>query len=66
MIIFFCNQTECQNYIRVIAKTEKSRMLICGTHAFKPRCRHYKYKVAVITVITIIIVITIDTIFITN
>jgi len=38
------SKTECQNYIRVIAKTEKSRMLICGTHAFKPRCRHYKYK----------------------
>ena len=41
----------------MIAKTEKSRMLICGTHAFKPRCRHYKYKVIIITHITIITVI---------
>ena len=32
-------------------------MLICGTHAFKPRCRHYKYKVIIITHITIITVI---------
>jgi hypothetical protein len=38
-------QAECQNFIRVIAKTDKQRMLICGTHAFKPKCRHYKYKV---------------------
>ena len=42
-------QAECQNFIRVIAKTDENRILICGTHAFKPRCRHYKYKVTIFT-----------------
>jgi len=37
-------KVQCQNYIRVIAKTDKHRLLVCGTHAFKPRCRYYKYK----------------------
>lgn len=38
------SKSQCQNFIRVIAKTDEQRILICGTHAFKPRCRHYKYK----------------------
>jgi len=38
------SKAQCQNFIRVIAKTDETRILICGTHAFKPRCRHYKYK----------------------
>jgi len=38
------SKIQCQNYIRVVAKTDKDRLLICGTHAFKPRCRYYKYK----------------------
>eukprot|EP00092_Neocalanus_flemingeri_P013940 GFUD01015036.1.p1 GENE.GFUD01015036.1~~GFUD01015036.1.p1 ORF type:complete len:639 (+),score=87.98 GFUD01015036.1:287-2203(+) len=38
------SKSQCQNFIRVIAKTDEHRILICGTHAFKPRCRHYKYK----------------------
>jgi len=37
------SKDDCQNYIRVIAKMDQARMLICGTHAFRPRCRHYKY-----------------------
>jgi hypothetical protein len=43
--LFFSYQVQCQNFIRVIAKTDKNRILICGTHAFRPRCRYYKYKV---------------------
>ncbi|ENN78081.1 hypothetical protein YQE_05235, partial [Dendroctonus ponderosae] len=31
----------CQNYIRVMAKTAQSRLLLCGTNAFKPICREY-------------------------
>jgi len=38
------SKAQCQNFIRVIAKTDETRILICGTHAFKPKCRHYKYK----------------------
>jgi len=38
------SKEQCQNFIRVIAKMDETRILICGTHAFKPRCRHYKYK----------------------
>jgi len=38
------SKSECENMIRVIAKMEDQRMLICGTNAFKPRCRYYKFK----------------------
>lgn len=43
------SKVQCQNFIRVIAKTDKNRILICGTHAFRPRCRYYKYKEAAYT-----------------
>ncbi|RWS17386.1 semaphorin-1A-like isoform X2 [Dinothrombium tinctorium] len=32
---------DCQNYVRVLAKTSDSDILVCGTNSFKPRCRHY-------------------------
>lgn len=32
---------ECQNYIRVLAKEGEGQFLVCGTNAYKPRCRHY-------------------------
>jgi semaphorin 6 len=35
---------DCQNYIRVLAKIAENRLLVCGTNAYKPRCRHYLLK----------------------
>lgn len=35
------SEDDCQNYIRVLAKTNDSRILICGTNAYKPMCRYY-------------------------
>ena len=37
----FPYQDECQNYIRVLAQTDTSSLLVCGTNSFKPRCRTY-------------------------
>lgn len=34
-------QPECHNYIRVLARYNKSDLLICGTHAYQPMCRLY-------------------------
>jgi semaphorin 6 len=31
----------CQNYIRILAKSGGSSLLVCGTNAFKPMCRNY-------------------------
>jgi len=41
----FCwyEQEECQNYIRVIARQPRNRLLVCGTNAFRPFCRTYEY-----------------------
>jgi semaphorin 6 len=39
-------QDDCQNYIRVLAKIADNRVLICGTNAYKPLCRHYRQKVS--------------------
>lgn len=33
----------CQNYIKVLAKLGDERLLVCGTNAFKPKCRTYQY-----------------------
>ena len=38
------SQDDCQNYIRVLAKTEDGRLLVCGTNAFNPRCRFYSHN----------------------
>ena len=35
---------DCQNYIRVLVKLEhnhRDELLVCGTNAFNPMCRHY-------------------------
>ncbi|OXA63939.1 Semaphorin-1A [Folsomia candida] len=31
----------CQNYIRVLSVTGPGKILVCGTNAYKPRCRYY-------------------------
>ena len=35
------DEAACHNYIRVIAKKAHDRVLICGTNAYKPKCRDY-------------------------
>lgn len=37
-------EDDCQNYIRVLAKIDKSKFLICGTNSYKPLCRYYANK----------------------
>ncbi|KAL1129837.1 hypothetical protein AAG570_012781, partial [Ranatra chinensis] len=34
---------DCNNYIRVGAQIEEDQVLICGTNAYKPLCRVYKF-----------------------
>ncbi|XP_054160693.1 semaphorin-1A-like [Oppia nitens] len=31
----------CQNYIRVLSKRSANGLFVCGTNAFKPKCRQY-------------------------
>ncbi|XP_069678506.1 semaphorin-1A isoform X5 [Periplaneta americana] len=38
------SEDDCQNYIRVLAKIAENKVLICGTNAYKPFCRHYHLK----------------------
>ena len=42
-MIFFV-QVDCQNYIRVLAKTKDGRLLVCGTNAYNPKCRFYSHN----------------------
>ncbi|KAK3098107.1 hypothetical protein FSP39_016173 [Pinctada imbricata] len=35
-------EEECQNYIRVFGKKPTGELYVCGTNAFKPKCRTYK------------------------
>ncbi|XP_048372608.1 semaphorin-6A-like [Sphaerodactylus townsendi] len=35
--IYYINE-ECQNYIKILVKKSDRELLICGTHAFEPRC----------------------------
>lgn len=37
-------QLECHNYIRVMVRQSNGRSLICGTHAYSPKCREYAYS----------------------
>lgn len=41
LIIPLLLQENCQNYIRVMAKTAQGRLMVCGTNSFKPNCREY-------------------------
>ncbi|XP_053662420.1 semaphorin-1A [Anopheles marshallii] len=35
------HEQDCQNYIRVYARVNPNRIMICGTNSFKPLCRFY-------------------------
>ncbi|XP_043278781.1 semaphorin-1A isoform X2 [Venturia canescens] len=35
------DEDSCQNYVRVLVKTNPTNLLVCGTNAFKPMCRDY-------------------------
>ncbi|CDW54607.1 Sema and PSI domain containing protein [Trichuris trichiura] len=37
-------EADCQNYIRLYAKSIDGSSLICGTNAFKPLCRLYRFE----------------------
>ncbi|CAB0009533.1 unnamed protein product [Nesidiocoris tenuis] len=39
------SEEDCHNYIRVGAKLDEDRLLLCGTNAYKPLCRHYKFDI---------------------
>ncbi|KAL5004298.1 hypothetical protein ScPMuIL_017754 [Solemya velum] len=39
------SQDECQNYINVLGKKSNNELYVCGTNAFKPKCRVYKHQV---------------------
>nr|CRZ25455.1 BMA-SMP-1 [Brugia malayi] len=38
------SRVECHNYIRVMVRQSNGRSLICGTHAYSPKCREYAYS----------------------
>jgi len=38
------SEVDCQNYIRVLAKTKDGRLLVCGTNAYNPKCRFYSHN----------------------
>ncbi|XP_050537990.1 semaphorin-1A-like isoform X2 [Daktulosphaira vitifoliae] len=38
------DEDNCQNYIRVLAKTSSGQLLICGTNSYKPLCRDYSIE----------------------
>lgn len=35
--------SDCQNYIRVFARIDDHKIMVCGTNSYKPLCRRYKY-----------------------
>ncbi|KAG7201879.1 hypothetical protein KM043_004594 [Ampulex compressa] len=37
-------EENCQNYIRILVKTELNTLLVCATNAFKPMCREYEVQ----------------------
>ncbi|KAK2704735.1 semaphorin-1A-like [Artemia franciscana] len=38
------NEDECHNYLRLLAIKSPGKIVLCGTHAFKPMCRDYSFK----------------------
>ena len=49
---FLCPQDECQNYIRVLAVTGSSNLLVCGTNSFNPKCRTYTTSSTITTTVS--------------
>lgn len=45
-------EENCQNYIRILVKTDPSTLLVCATNAFKPMCRHYGVQAGNYTMLT--------------
>lgn len=35
-------ESDCQNYIRVFARVDDNKIMVCGTNSYKPLCRYYK------------------------
>lgn len=35
-------ESDCQNYIRVFARIDDHKIMVCGTNSYKPLCRRYK------------------------
>lgn len=33
---------DCQNYIRVFARIDENKIMVCGTNSYKPLCRVYR------------------------
>ena len=44
-LCFVYFQDKCQNYIRVLGKSNGT-YYVCGTNAFEPKCRLYRYQEA--------------------
>lgn len=40
---------QCQNYIRVLKMSSHDSLLVCGTNAYKPRCRTYFVTVSTLS-----------------
>lgn len=38
-------EENCQNYIRILVKSEPNNLYVCATNAFKPMCRNYTVHV---------------------
>ena len=36
------SEENCQNFVKILAKLGDDRVLVCGTNAFKPKCRIYQ------------------------
>lgn len=34
-------QEACHNYVRILAKDKRGGVLVCGTNAYRPKCRQY-------------------------
>lgn len=39
---------QCQNFVRVLKMQDPETLLVCGTNAYKPRCRTYLVTVSIV------------------
>lgn len=40
---------QCQNYIRVLKLQAPDSLFVCGTNAYKPKCRTYAITVSILS-----------------